>query len=297
MFHDTDYFETFLQGLEESHKRFGLEVQAYCLMSNHYHLLIKTPRANLSRIMRHVDGLYTQRHNRLRQTDGSLFRGRYKAIVVEASDYLLQVSRYIHRNPIETKKPLVTKLEEYPWSSYPNYINQASLPNWLNRETVYGELASPRRYQAYRQYVDQGNNREISQFYGLSHTPSLLGGQDFKQEMKKKMKKADIEIDSKALQQPIKLSLIVNTVAAYYQLNNHEIIQTKRGKGTRNLPRWMAMKLCQELGSAKLTEIAERFNLGHYSTVSQTIGRLNRLLGEDAEIRRVYELLSQDLTP
>jgi len=70
-------------------------------MNNHYHLMVKTPEGNLGRAMRHLNGLYTQRYNRLRKTDGSLFRGRYKAILVENDSYQLQLSRYIHRNPIE----------------------------------------------------------------------------------------------------------------------------------------------------------------------------------------------------
>jgi putative transposase len=84
------------------------------------HLLLKTPRGNLSRIMRHRDGVYTQRYNRRYDTDGSSFRGRYKSIIViDASSYILQVSRYIHRNPIAMKTPLVEDLVDYPWSSYP----------------------------------------------------------------------------------------------------------------------------------------------------------------------------------
>jgi putative transposase len=122
---DSSYYQTFLQCLEEASKRFAAEIQAYCLMSNHYHLLIKTPRGNLSRIMRHIDGVYTQRHNRLKHTDGSLFRGRYKAILIDSGSYLLQVSRYIHRNPLETRKPIVEDLGDYLWSSYPAYINRA----------------------------------------------------------------------------------------------------------------------------------------------------------------------------
>jgi len=79
-------------------------------MSNHYHLLIETPNANLGRIMRHINGVYTQRYNRLRNIDGPLFRGRYKAILVDQDAYLLQLSRYIHRNPIDMKQPLVDSL-------------------------------------------------------------------------------------------------------------------------------------------------------------------------------------------
>ncbi|MDH5803441.1 MAG: transposase [Gammaproteobacteria bacterium] len=73
-------------------------------MGNHYHLLIETPNANLGRIMRHINGVYTQRYNHLKRTDGPLFRGRYKAILADRDAYLLQLSRYIHRNPIDMKR-------------------------------------------------------------------------------------------------------------------------------------------------------------------------------------------------
>jgi putative transposase len=78
--------------LAEAHQRFGIQILCYCLMGNHYHLLVKTPEANLGRAMRHINGLYTQRYNRLKNTDGSLFRGRYKAICVEDDSYQLQLS-------------------------------------------------------------------------------------------------------------------------------------------------------------------------------------------------------------
>ncbi|HEX9756822.1 MAG TPA: transposase, partial [Nitrospiria bacterium] len=89
--------ELFLNLLGECHQMWGIEVFAYCLMGNYYHVLLQTPQANLSRIMRHLDGLYTQRYNRRHHRDGPLFRGRYKAIVVDEESYLLSVVRYIHR--------------------------------------------------------------------------------------------------------------------------------------------------------------------------------------------------------
>ena len=89
-------------------------------MGNHYHLLLRTPEANLQRIMRHLNGLYTQFFNRSERKDGPLFRGRYKAILVDAQSYWLQLSRYIHRNPLEAK--LCKSLRQYQWSSYRAYI-------------------------------------------------------------------------------------------------------------------------------------------------------------------------------
>ena len=105
IFHTPVYYHAFLETLNDAHERFGVVIHGYCLMGNHYHLLLQTPHGNLGRVMRHINGVYTQRHNRLKPTDGPLFRGRYKAILVEADNYLLQLSRYIHRNPIEGKHP------------------------------------------------------------------------------------------------------------------------------------------------------------------------------------------------
>lgn len=297
LFHGTDYYQAFLQSIEEAHKRFGLGVHAYCLMSNHYHLLIKTPRGNLSRIMRHIDGLYTQRHNRLKKTDGSLFRGRYKAIVIDAASYLLQVSRYIHRNPIETKIPLVEQLEDYPWSSYSIYINLGMAPAWLNRDSVYAELTGTRRYQTYRNFVAQGNDHQTRRFYELKQTPAILGEQAFKERLKEKVVIKDKEITHTGLRQPVSQERVIQSVASYFQIQDNKITRTSRGRGLKNIPRWIAMKLCQETASAKLTDIATVFNVSHYSTVSQTIGRLNRLMEDDSRVLYDYNVLSQDLTP
>jgi len=83
------------------------------------------------RISVHINGAYTQRYNRLKKTDGPLFRGRFKAILIERDVYWSMLTRYIHRNPIETKKPLVDNLVSYIWSSYQACINEQKAPDWL----------------------------------------------------------------------------------------------------------------------------------------------------------------------
>ena len=297
VFPDKRYYEEFLRCIEEAHRRFGIEVHTYCLMENHYHLLLKTPRGNLSRAMRHIDGVYTQRHNRLKNTDGPLFRGRYKAIVIDASNYLLQVSRYIHRNPIELKTPLVAKLESYPWSSYGAFTNKVIVVDWLNRDTVYGELGSRQKYSAYQRYVEKGNDPETERLYGLKNTPAIFGDERFKELATIHSKSLDREIDQKGIKLEVPLIKIIKAVGEYYGLTDEAIRTTKRGMGAKNIPRWIAMKLCQQVGGAKLTEIADVFNVSHYSTISQTIGRLNRLMGDDRETEKIFNILSQDLTP
>lgn len=295
IFAGTDYYQAFLKSLREAHERFGIEAHAWCLMGNHYHLLLKTPRGNLSRAMRHIDGVYTQRYNRLRNTDGPLFRGRYKAIVIDASSHLLQVSRYIHRNPLEGRQPLEGRLEEYPWSSYGAYINQAEAAEYLIRDSVYGELGSRQPAAAYQNYVTDGNDEETRRFYGLKNRPAIWGDEHFKEHAREKAVSQDQEIDKKGLSQLVTTRDVLQAVAVYFGASVIDLKKAKRGRGMKNTPRRLAMKLCQQLSGSTLPEMAVIFNVGHYSTVSQSIGRLNREMEEDISILNDFNLLCEAL--
>jgi putative transposase len=100
VFKSTPDRERFLEYLESSVQRYNAIIHAYCLMDNHYHLLLETPDGNLSRIMAHINGAYTMYFNIKRKRFGHLFQGRYKAILVEADEYAEELSRYIHLNPV-----------------------------------------------------------------------------------------------------------------------------------------------------------------------------------------------------
>src|SRR3989344_3580494 len=94
-------FNLFLEVIRDTRERYSIELLAFALMHNHYHLLIRTPKPNLQKAMRHVGSLYTRRFNKIHKTDGHLFRGRYKAILVEEEGYLQNLIRYIHLNPVK----------------------------------------------------------------------------------------------------------------------------------------------------------------------------------------------------
>ncbi|MFT5259901.1 MAG: putative transposase [Saprospiraceae bacterium] len=148
--------QLFLKILGEVVERYNWVCHAYCLMSNHYHLLIETPDANLSKGMRQLNGVYTQATNRLHHRSGHLFQGRYKGILVDAESYLLEVTRYIVLNPVAAK--LVSHPGDWKWSSYLATIGEIPLPEWLAIDVLLAQFNGHRKQaiKRYIQFVDDG---------------------------------------------------------------------------------------------------------------------------------------------
>jgi REP element-mobilizing transposase RayT len=143
--------EAFLDELVETRGRFGWRLHAYCLMGNHYHLVLGTPEANLSRGMRQLNGVYTQRFNRRHQRVGHLFQGRFKAIVVEREGYLLELCRYVVLNPV--RAGIVPAPEGYRWSSYRATVGVDPAPGWLDLDWLLEHFGRPHAH-ARRRYAD-----------------------------------------------------------------------------------------------------------------------------------------------
>jgi putative transposase len=154
---DTD-FARFLTTLGEVCDRFNWVVHAYCLMSNHYHVLIETPDGNLSRGMRQLNGVYTQWFNRRHRKVGHLFQGRYKAILVQKEAYLLELSRYVVLNPV--RAGMVAAPEEWFWSSYRAALGQEEAPDWLETDWLLAQFGRERRAArgAYVEFVAAGQS-------------------------------------------------------------------------------------------------------------------------------------------
>jgi len=286
IFHGDDYFKVFLATLDEAYQRFGLQVLCYCLMSNHYHLLVKTPEGNLGRAMRHVNGQYTQRYNRLRKTDGPLFRGRYKAILVEQDSYQLQLSRYIHRNPLEAG--IVDKLEAYPWSSYPCYVTSQSSPDWLYREEIYQQLSvKSRRREKYRAFVELGTDEEIATFYSKGNQVPYLGSDEFR-DWAYRHRQTDEMVVSKEVLKQFRPGLpeIATLIANHFGVDADTLTGNRRGLAEENIPRWVLMYVAQEVGGHKLRDIADLLELKRIGSIPTTIAKLKLRMEEDSALAR-----------
>jgi REP-associated tyrosine transposase len=159
IFHDETDRETFLDALSETVARFVWHCHAYCLMDNHYHLLVETPEGNLSRGMRQLNGVYTQRFNRRHGHVGHVLQGRFKSILVERDSYLLELARYIVLNPIRAKA--VNTLSRYRWSSYLATAGSVAPPTWLTTDWILEQFARTRvvAQRRYARFVAEGKNR------------------------------------------------------------------------------------------------------------------------------------------
>lgn len=262
----------FLELLGQAHERYGVEIHAWCLMGNHYHVVCRTQQANLDRAMRHVDGVYTQRHNRMRGTDGPLFRGRYTSIVVDGDAYLAELSRYVHRNPVEAH--LVERAEHWPWSSYRSYLGQRACPPWLYLDDLLSLFGQRDARRAYRRFVNRGVDPELAAFYARGPLRPVLGSEAFCDSLAKKVDGIDpMEVpDVGRIARRPDIQTIVAATAEVCDVNSAEVVQSVRGR--ENLPRAIAMSLCQSPGGHSLKAIARSFGLKSYTGVSTAIRRL-----------------------
>ena len=158
IFRDDADRDLFLDALGEVVTRFGWLCHAYCLMDNHYHLLIETSQGNLSPGMRQLNGVYTQRVNRRHARVGHVFQGRFKAILVERDSYLLELARYIVLNPVRAK--VVKNPDRYPWSSYPATVGAVVSPACLSTDWLFSQFAKTRpvAQRRYAEFVAQGKS-------------------------------------------------------------------------------------------------------------------------------------------
>ncbi len=175
-----------LRVIAQAMERFDAQVLAYCQMGNHFHLVLHTRQGSLSRLMRHVNGVYTQRFNRRHGLVGHLFQGRFKAILVDRDAYLMALCRYVERNPVAAG--LVVWADEWAWSSYRAHVCKVPTPLWLDSDGLHGYLLGrpvgsdrdrARAAQKYAALVTDADEGEASLWQTGLRQQVFLGDEDF----------------------------------------------------------------------------------------------------------------------
>jgi REP element-mobilizing transposase RayT len=172
--------QLFLDVLDEARKLHNILIHGYCLMTNHYHLLIETPDGNISNAMRYVNGVYTQRSNARNKTVGHIFQGRYKATLVERDEYLLELCRYIVLNPV--RAGLVASPEDWPWSSYRALVGMDAQPSsFLETDWILAQFSKSRlrAQELFRDFVFDGISCQTRPFNEVVGG-CILGSQEFR---------------------------------------------------------------------------------------------------------------------
>ena len=249
IFEDNVDREVFLSVLEKVCDTYNWVCHAYCLMSNHYHLLIETPDGNLSKGMRQLNGVYTQAHNRKHGRSGHVFQGRYKAIVVEKEAYLLELCRYIVLNPV--RAGMVRSAKDWPWSSYRATAGQREGPSWLNTAWLLSEFGKRKKVaiERYKAFVAEGKDQPAP--WSLLRGQIFLGSDVFVQDMQ-----ALIDEDKDLSEVPSSQRRPKPKALGYYEKSNAD----------RN----SAIEQAYRSGGYTLKQIGDYFDL-HYSTVSGII--------------------------
>lgn len=244
--------QAWLEVLGQVCERFNWVCHAWCQMTNHYHLLIETPEANLAQGMRQLNGVYTQRFNRSHNRVGHVFQGRYKAILVERDSYLLELARYVVLNP--WRAHMVDRLDNWPWSSYPATSGQTPSPSWLQTEWILGQFGEQRSRAVANYIAFVHDGARLPSIWAKLQGQIYLGSEAFVRNMQAQIENKTAQIQEipraqrRALSQPLE--------EFEKQYSRHE-----------------AMAHAYLSGRYSLAEIARHFGV-HYSTVSRTLKNL-----------------------
>jgi len=270
---------TFLDLLERSSDIYQVDILVYVLMTNHFHLLVKTPLANLQEFMRHFSITYTSHYNRRHLRTGHLFQGRYKSFLIDADQYLQEVSRYIHLNPVRVRgfgrlglEERKRSLERYLWSSYPGYISPRLRMPFLRVDEVLGYFGGDtgRGRKRYEGFVLDGLATEVRSPLEIGKGHGIVGGAGFVESIRRQFirdtcKHREVPAVRRVLGQ-VEPEKIIGLVSKEMGVGRQELL----GRGAKGFGRNLLMELLYRHGGLNNREIGELLGID-YSAVS--VGR------------------------
>lgn len=283
-------YQLFTELMIEACELWDVNISAFSLMPNHYHLLVNTPNGNLSRFMRHINGVYTQRFNKNHKLEGQLFKGRFKSILVDGDNYLIQLVGYIHRNPLRAK--IVENIDCFEWSSHQGYISGSKDWDWLYKDFILSILSGNKNnwIKEYRNFINESDKKEILKLLDRVKWPSFFGSDDFVFTIKEKFynQKKDKEVPESYNLSP-DINHINEVVCEYYNINIETLCKSKRR--TFNEPRNIAIYLSRYFRNDTLEQLGKDFLLNNHSSVSSALSITKELMQKDPKLKqRVKEI-------
>lgn len=289
IFHYDKDYERFLTYLSLAHRSYGIHIHTYCLMPNHYHLIIETPKANLKEAMHMINTAYSVYYNKKNRRIGPLYQGRYKSPLIEADEYVQHVSRYIHLNPVKAK--IAETPEGYKWSSYRILIGREKAPEWFKKEFILG-MFGRKTGEAQKEY-EQFVKDEVMDSKGIIDENNIMGvvigGRDFFEEIKKKYvdERDDEEIPK------------INEIKMAHDAEKVEMIKEECEKVFKSEKerKKAEIYLIRRNTGYSLKEISGLVGGGiTYSGISQVCRRVERGLKKDARLREEIDKLNKKMS-
>jgi len=286
IFKDSDDKEKFLSILTEYHDRYGIIIHSYVLMNNHYHVLLETPKANLVRVMHGLNSRYTGYFNKKYSRSGHLFQGRYKAIIVDKEKYLVELSRYIHLNPI--RAGIVESPELYKWSSYTGFISKKKELRWMEYKWTLSNfsIVDSKSRKKYKEFVREGINNKIENPMNKVIGQIVLGGEELLEKVRKLARKegrlVEDVVEIKRLESYPSVDRIIEIVSTEFGVNEYYIKNKERKENTA---RNTAISIIKKYSGKTNKEIGEMFGGLHYSSVNRAEERLRDKMNKDKKLK------------
>ena len=287
--------EKFLELLEDYKNRYNFLIHCFVLMDNHYHLVIETLRPNLIKIMHGLNSGYTGYFNKKYKRSGHLFQGRYKAIIVDKENYLLELSRYVHLNPLRAK--IINKPQDYKWSSYGGYIRKKEVNNLNNYNwllSIFGNEEKKSRRQ-YKEFVEEGIAKKLENPVKRAVGNMILGSKEFIDSILVKIDRDEIgqEIANRnEILKTINPQEVIKEVSNKYKIKPIEITNTgTRNNEARNAAIYITRNVC-ELSNK---ETAKIFGGIKESAVSKVVKRLENNIKTNKALKQITEQLMSNV--
>jgi hypothetical protein len=254
-------------------------------MDNHYHLLIETPEANLSVTVQWINVSFAVYYNRKRQNSGHIFQGRFKAILIDADEYLKQLSRYIHLNPVRAK--IVKNPGDYPWSSHRAFIGEEKPPHWLETKWLLSQFGRREResIRSYREYIENVEVASLENPHKDVIGGMILGDPGFVSWVKEEFlsdREYEEEIPQlKELKPKPSLDTIVRIVCDEMRCDEEQIL--KKGR-KRNISREIALFLARDFSGISCKALGQYFGGISGPAVTLSYNNFNKRLVSDKRL-------------
>ena len=294
IFYDDNDYQMMVNCLGQLSERFDTDIFAYVLMGNHYHLLVRTNLANLKQAMHWFGTTYTNRFNSRHSRSGHLFQGRYKSIIVENEAYLLQLSYYIHRNPLRAN--LVKRLSEYRWSSYNYYAYGKKQPEWLSMDLILSQhQSSDSPHKSYRTKVQNYAKEEQLLWEDFRHG-LVLGSKKFVDKIRRKYLPENPQVDLPqqfSLSRSIDANSFLNEAGRFIGFDPDCVLNKRRLSGSDKDKRDLLIYFLYRSGKITNAQIGQLFSIS-YSAVNHSIKSLKAKLKTNYDLaKKMSDLNSQ----